>query len=234
MCEIKRVTVLTVMAGGGLLLCASAYADVAKKGPNQGEKGTVSESATGVRTLILADELADYGIKAGDPVAIIEAAKMKKSVSTKESKAAKTGGATPAPAAKTGGTDLSADALLVRADSMAGSNAALKGLIADARATHSRGATRGPGVHGDTVLAGRNDVYSLTFHGGEVARVGVVGDHSTDLDLYVYDENGNQVCADDDYTDVMYCSWTPRWTGSFTVKIVNRGGVYNDYRMVWN
>jgi hypothetical protein len=56
--------------------------------------------------------------------------------------------------------------------------------------------------------------------------------HSTDL--YVYDENGNQVAADDDLTDECFVSWVPRWTGVFTIRIVNRGSVYNRYRLTTN
>ena len=49
------------------------------------------------------------------------------------------------------------------------------------------------------------------------------------LGLYVYDNNGNLIDKDDDYTDNCVCTWTPRWTGNFRIKIVNRGSVYNRY-----
>ena len=38
----------------------------------------------------------------------------------------------------------------------------------------------------------------------------------------------------DDYTDTCYCSWTPKWTGAFTIKIKNRGGVCNYYTLYTN
>ena len=71
--------------------------------------------------------------------------------------------------------------------------------------------------------------YEVAFRGGEQARVTVDGDGDTDLDLYIYDENGNLITKDDDNTDYCICTWTPKWTGKFTIKIVNRGGVYNVY-----
>lgn len=56
--------------------------------------------------------------------------------------------------------------------------------------------------------------------------------HETDLDLYIYDENGNLIDSDIDNTDICVCTWTPRWTGRFKIKIVNRGSVYNNYRLM--
>ena len=47
--------------------------------------------------------------------------------------------------------------------------------------------------------------------------------------LDTYDSNGNLIDSDTDYTDNCVCTWTPRWTGNFRIKIVNRGGVYNRY-----
>ena len=45
----------------------------------------------------------------------------------------------------------------------------------------------------------------------------------------MYDENGNLVDSDSDYTDNCVCTFTPRWTGYFKIRVVNRGGVYNNY-----
>ena len=84
-------------------------------------------------------------------------------------------------------------------------------------------------THMDRVEAGRTDVYHLAFAGGSEASVYVEGDGDTDLDLYVLDELGGEVCADADNTDVMICSWTPASTAAFRVEIENLGGVYNEY-----
>jgi len=83
--------------------------------------------------------------------------------------------------------------------------------------------------HTDRVLAGYTDVYHEIFHSNETVNLWVSGDGDTDLDLYVYDENGNLICSDTDTTDEMLCSWTPRWTGEFRLEIVNLGDVYNQY-----
>ena len=96
------------------------------------------------------------------------------------------------------------------------------------------GAIPGPRENTTRVTARGTDRYEIAFRGGEVARIVVDGDRTTDLDLYVYDENGNLVAKDDDTTDYCVVSFTPRWTGKFTVRVVNRGSVYNQYRITTN
>jgi hypothetical protein len=85
----------------------------------------------------------------------------------------------------------------------------------------------------ERVAAGATDVYTVTFRGGERATVTVRGDGDTDLDLYVYDENGNLIVKDDDHTDNCVVSFTPKWTGPFKIRVVNRGNVYNQYTIHW-
>lgn len=65
------------------------------------------------------------------------------------------------------------------------------------------------------------------FYGGEPAVVEVRGDGDTDLDLYVYDAAGNQICSGESYDDREVCVWTPRWTDVFTIRVRNLGSVYN-------
>ena len=45
----------------------------------------------------------------------------------------------------------------------------------------------------------------------------------------VYDSNGTLVAFDDDFSDYCIGAWTPRFSGIVTIRIVNRGGVYNRY-----
>lgn len=92
----------------------------------------------------------------------------------------------------------------------------------------------GPNYHRDVVLAKSSDVYHMRFRAHETAEIAVSGDGDTDLDLYVYDSSGNLIESDDDLTDECYVSWTPRWTGTFRVEVVNRGSVYNSYSLRTN
>jgi hypothetical protein len=97
-----------------------------------------------------------------------------------------------------------------------------------------RGITTGETYHTDLVRANHTDVYTMRFVGGEKAEVAVVGDGDTDLDLYIYDENGNLIKSDTDYGDDCYVSWYPKWTGSFKVKIKNLGSISNRYVLLTN
>ena len=84
----------------------------------------------------------------------------------------------------------------------------------------------------DKVYGGYTDTWTYTFRANSQTRVTVDGDGDTDLDLYIYDENDNLITMDDDGTDYCVCTWTPRWTGQFKIKIVNRGNVYNRYQLI--
>jgi hypothetical protein len=89
-------------------------------------------------------------------------------------------------------------------------------------------------LEGATVDANSSVRYATTFLGGEMAEVVIMGDGDTDLDLFVYDENGNLVASDTDETDFGVCRWTPNWTGEFTVVVTNLGSVYNEFDIATN
>ncbi len=81
----------------------------------------------------------------------------------------------------------------------------------------------------ERVEAHSTDRYVQRFYAGESVYIYVNGDGDTDLDLYVYDENGNLLDSDTDRGDTCLCSFTPKWTGRFTIKVKNLGNVYNRY-----
>jgi hypothetical protein len=81
----------------------------------------------------------------------------------------------------------------------------------------------------DRIVARDTDTWTIRCYGDEITRVTVNGDGSSDLDIYVYDERGNLIVSDTDDTDYCVASFTPFWTQTMTVKIVNRGRVSNFY-----
>ena len=81
----------------------------------------------------------------------------------------------------------------------------------------------------ERVNAFQTDVWQARVSVGVPVTVTVDGDGDTDLDLYVYDSNGTLVAIDDDLTDFCIGAWTPRFSGVVTIRVVNRGGVYNRY-----
>jgi hypothetical protein len=90
----------------------------------------------------------------------------------------------------------------------------------------------GPKSATTTVAANSTDTFNICLRGAEVTRIVVRGDTDTDLDLYVYDRQGNLVASDTDYTDFCVVHVRPRTTGLFTVRVVNRGPVWNEYTIV--
>lgn len=83
-----------------------------------------------------------------------------------------------------------------------------------------------------TVNGQDTDKFQESFVGGYQASVLISGDHDTDLDLYVYDQNGNLVCQSVSNGDDEVCTWNPLWTGPFLIKVKNRGYVYNRYTII--
>lgn len=96
------------------------------------------------------------------------------------------------------------------------------------------GAVDGPLTHRDTINPYDSDRYSIVFERERRARIDIVGDSSSDIDCYVYDSEGNLIDQDSDFTDHCILSWTPRWTGKYSVVIKNRGSKYNEYRLRTN
>ncbi len=104
-----------------------------------------------------------------------------------------------------------------------GSRAVLAGALSDTgEAT--------PLNHDDTVQQGHTDVYKVRFEGGERAMVRAKA-HGDDIDLMIYDAHGNLVEKDIDKDDVPVCVWTPRWTGQFTIKVINNEDRDVDYKL---
>lgn len=219
------------------------------KGTNSSaDKGTEGGAAAGVAILNQAGDLVRYARDAQSPVAMLAAVQMinrvryqqtSDKVGTKKTDETKT----PAkgdPDAKAKSPEVTYDTqkLLAEAKGWAKGNPQLLALINAEASKHGSpevlGAGAGAIVHHDSVLARHYDDYTITFVGGELARVAVIGDGDTDLDLYIYDENGNLITADTDYTDQCLVEFTPRWTGVFRVRVVNNGYVYNNYVLLTN
>lgn len=92
---------------------------------------------------------------------------------------------------------------------------------------------KGTQAWSETVIGGRTDVYKIGFVGGEDAGVSISGDEG-DVDLYVYDENDNLICKSETYGSKESCTWNPRWTGMFKIKVMNRESYDIDYNgFVW-
>jgi hypothetical protein len=191
-----------------------------------------------LENLQLANQLAKYGYKTYSATALIEAAKIMSSVTTQElsfeSYKQEPASTTEAPKKSEEGYDL--ESILSTAKKYADGNADLLTAIAEIEKSSqaTRGRVGGPGKNNSFVRGDGTDRYEMSFIKGELAEIAVIGDGDTDLDLYVYDSNDNLIAEDSDYTDSCFVSWVPKWTGRYTVRIVNRGPVTNYYLLITN
>lgn len=210
------------------LFSLSAMANPAK-GSNLGDPTAPTASSTAVDNLHTAMTLVRYGDANKDAFSLITAARIMKQVgssaSTAEVVTANPGEKKPDRA--------SVDAVLSRAKEYAQGRQDLVAMIDDVAKSGARGAVGGAGRKTTVVSRGTTDSYRVNFKGGERALVVVSGDGDSDLDLFVIDENGNEVCKDADATDDMVCGWSPKWTGPFTIKVKNLG-MANQYTIVHN
>src|SRR5262245_39642784 len=106
--------------------------------------------------------------------------------------------------------------------------------LLSAEATSIAQALGGPKGGSYRLAARDKHVWKAMFVGGRSARVAVVGDGLTILDLYIYDLNGNLVARDERSTVTLLVEWYPRYTETFYIEVVNRGNVYNDYSFSTN
>lgn len=199
-------------------------------------KGETSEALAAVK---LANEVLRYGYENKSTLALLDALQIFSENPTQALNTTKDGPTVDESAADGKKAKVAFDYETVLADAkrFADGDPNLLTLIdnIDAEAKGAqRGAVNGPSRHYDSVNGNSTDTYNISFVANELAEILVSGDGDTDLDLYVYDSNGNLIASDTDYTDDCYVRWVPKWTGRFIVKIVNRGPVYNRYVILTN
>jgi hypothetical protein len=205
------------------------------------EKGEDNEAAQAITNVDLAERLAALGREQKSPLLLASAAQILSSAGTFAEEAQEKTQEDGKPAteetkerAAIQNTPESLYAEAVAAAKEQG-DAALAGIIENqSRVGGSRGVVGGAKTN-RTRVYGR-DYYDLRFHGGRRAAISVSGD-GDDVELYVYDANGNLIVSDaNGYRTYRSVSWTPRWTGAFRIFVVNPNGrvPYVDYRMITN
>ena len=231
----KKVMFFSVIALGALMVSCNKPA-----AQNEQKEEITAAASQEVSALRVAMDLAKLGYETESASALIEAANILASTPTQDLDAEKEQGAEiPDETEKVKKSQITPAQLLADARDLTEEANLLA--IADkveaklnAEAEGTRGAVGGPKRSYSHVYARSSDTYTAKFWANQLAEVLVSGDGDTDLDLYVYDENGNLITSDTDYTDDSYVRFYPAWTGLFRIKIVNRGGVYNNYAIVTN
>ena len=210
------------------------------------QKDPIKIKNENVANIKLGCELAQYGYANKSAMALIEAAQILASVPTTELKVEKEERGLEAKAdPKQPKLDFNPVALLADAKKFAEGNTtlltfidqtekAIKEATSQATVNPKRGDSDIPGTRYQ-VIAGKSYVtYYFNCVGGYTAECAVVGSGNTDIDLYVYDSNGNLIVKDEGPTDVCYAAWVPRWNGTFLIKIVNRGSYSNQCAIASN
>lgn len=199
-------------------------------------KGETSESLAAVK---LANQILRYGYENKSTLALLDALQIFSENPTQAFNATKQGENVDETKTEGKKANVSFDyeSVLADAKKFADGDPNLLTLIDNIDA-EAKGAQRGNinGPSRDYAAVNGNSYidYTASFVANQLAEVLVSGDGDTDLDLYVYDSNGNPIASDTDYSDDCYVRWVPAWTGRYTIRIVNRGPVYNRFVILTN
>lgn len=226
----KKIILFLSMAA----LTMSGMAQTVEEKPEV--KGETSESLAAVK---LANQILRYGYENRSTLALLDALQIFSENPTQALNATKQGEAVDETKTegKKAAVHFDYETVLADAKTFADGDPNLLALIdnIDAEAKGAqRGNINGPSrdyyaVNGNSYLD-----YTASFVANQLAEILLSGDGDTDLDLYVYDSNGNLIASDTDYSDDCYVRWVPKWTGRYTIRIVNRGPVYNRFVILTN
>lgn len=182
-----------------------------------------------LRRLQAAHDLYEIGVKDNEPLYILAAAHLRKTVTLGEGELAPEGGET-LDGKPFGWADMLASAApLVEGDPV------LEGIAEDIEAVRSKGVASGPVYSIVEIRAGGTDVYnSVPFVGGKYAEIYVEGASGTDLNVLVHDAQDRLVCSDTDISAIAYCGWSPASDGAFRITVVNDGSRGGRYSMITN
>lgn len=189
-----------------------------------------AEPPSAVQTAALSARLYDAGVAAADPVLVLAAARLRKSLNP-----APAAGRAPEGGTAGGEEPIGWEEMAAAAEALAVEDEAVQALIADLRAEGTKGVVTGPVYNIATLAAGDRDRYArIEFRGGEYAEVYVEARQTVDLNLTVTDAQGRLVCADTDRSHIAYCGWTPDAAGAFTLTVENRGRAGTGYALMTN
>lgn len=234
---VKTFPALRMTAAAALLISSASFAVAEDK---SGTNASAGDAGTGgaVSKLAMAAELYSYGVENGDALSVLTAARITSAVRTEEAEhemeQAPIDGLDVSEDGTGRDTPPDADVMFAAAMDLAAGDPSLVGLIEDAMAEGTRGRVGGATRLLSRLPAGYRDTFTVAFFGGELAEVGIAGDGDADLDLRVLDENGNTICLETGYSDRIYCSFTPVWTGNFRIIVDNMGRIRNSYYLLTN
>ncbi len=188
-----------------------------------------AETHSPVKLAELSARLYATGLETADPLLILSAARLRKTLAPVATDRAASGGTVGE------GTPLTWEEMLASAKALSGDDETLLGLIDDVRVETTKGVASGPVYNIGSLGTGGGDTYPpIEFRGGEYAEVYVEAKSATNLNLTILDDRGRLVCSDTDISHIAYCGWTPAKAGTFTLKVENKGPAGAAYALMTN
>ncbi|MCP5036563.1 MAG: hypothetical protein GY945_03070 [Rhodobacteraceae bacterium] len=172
------------------------------------------------------------GVSMEDPLLIIAAARLRKTVRLEATERVPDDAAIVDEAA---GQPLGWRDMLDMADELAAGDPLMEELGEDIRAERAKGVATGPVYSIMSIRGGGHDLYSdVQFSGGEYAEIYVEGASGTDLNIQVRDHKDRLVCSDTDISAIAYCGWQPIQDGNFSITVENKSGRGGQYSLITN
>ncbi len=168
--------------------------------------------------------LADFGERSTDPIALVEAAKIRKML--------------PPPLnAPAESESRSWEELLARAAQLAGPDPTVAGLADDVRRLRTRDIPLIPDaikfLH-KKIKEQAADRAEVRFLAGELAVVYIHPVPGVELEMFVYDDLNNLICTGGAGSQGTECRWRPRRNGSYLIDVRNHSAVPADYDIAIN
>lgn len=186
--------------------------------------------------LVLAQQSYLAAMEAGDPVLLLAAIRLARSVTvrlpTGWSRTTTDEGAADQKIGRAAAPDPASPQVLAIAQALAGEDYSLQDIVydLDAQLPHGRQPTA---IRAEAALAGgQTDTWRIALSGDVPAELGLIGDGDSALDLTVTDESGTIVCAVPPGVSPALCRFTPARNGFFSAKVRNHGEVQNSYQLI--
>ena len=179
---------------------------------------------------LLVVRLAEYGDRQKDGLSLLIAARIADELGLRQHDVK----VRPQVTSDKGSQSLSRQALLARAQTYAVGRPDLLNLIADAQASSTRGAQRGPWADKVTASIVQPSEFLVTFAKGVKATFGIRGDGDSDLELEIVDATGKKMCAPPQAGDVKSCNWVPIETAEYQIVVRNKGAAANRFTYYHN
>lgn len=198
--------------------------------PNLASQGSGTQG--GVARIALAYQLYALGIANKDALTVLNAARLAASVTLTDTPRAKVSTGNPTGTAAL--IPLSADLMFDMAVTLATQDDALLDFIDASK----REANFTPLVSVVSTASGlapaQSDAWPVSFFGGSLAELAILGGTSGSLELLVTDANGNPACIGVGATLGAYCSFYPADNGTFMVSVINKDTAEIAYILLTN